>query len=197
MKRQLTIKQENFCHKYVECGNASQAYRHAYSCDRWKDKSVWEKSSVLLSDVKVQSRVKELQAELQAKSVITKERILEEHAKLAFSSIASMHNSWIERKDFDCLTPDQKASIKSISTKIEKRKTPDGDMADVEFIKIELYDKQRSLDSLSKMLGFDAPVKHEVTGKNGEPLHPKRDLSRLNDEELQYLQKLSKKTDVQ
>jgi phage terminase small subunit len=26
----LTIKQEKFCNKYLECGNASEAYRYAY-----------------------------------------------------------------------------------------------------------------------------------------------------------------------
>ena len=74
MKR-LTQKQENFCNYYIECGgNASEAYRRAYSCDKWKDKSVWEKASALLDDVKVQSRVRELQEEQKVKSDITKER---------------------------------------------------------------------------------------------------------------------------
>lgn len=72
----LSIKQENFCNYYIECGNASEAYRRAYSCKGWKDKSVWEKASSLLSDVKVQSRVAELQDELKKKSDITKEEIL-------------------------------------------------------------------------------------------------------------------------
>ena len=72
----LSVKQENFCNYYIECGNASEAYRRAYSCKGWKDKSVWEKASSLLSDVKVQSRVAELQDELKKKSDITKEEIL-------------------------------------------------------------------------------------------------------------------------
>lgn len=72
----LSVKQEIFCNYYIECGNASEAYRRAYSCKGWKDKSVWEKASSLLSDVKVQSRVAELQDELKKKSDITKEEIL-------------------------------------------------------------------------------------------------------------------------
>lgn len=31
-----------------------------------------------------------------------------------------------------------------------------------EWVKIKLYDKQKSLDSISKMLGYDAPQKIEV-----------------------------------
>ena len=77
MKGKLTIKQENFCNYYVETGNASEAYRRAYSCAvKWKEKSIWEKASALLANVKVQSRVAELQAEQKAKSDITKEEIV-------------------------------------------------------------------------------------------------------------------------
>ena len=114
MKR-LTQKQENFCNYYIECGgNASEAYRRAYSCDKWKDKSVWEKASALLDDVKVQSRVRELQEEQKVKSDITKEKLLGELGNIAFSSIAHLHNTWIERKEFESLTDKEKSAIKSI-----------------------------------------------------------------------------------
>ena len=54
----LTIKQENFCNYYIECGNASEAYRRAYSCGKMSDKTIWEVSSKLLKDNKVATRVK-------------------------------------------------------------------------------------------------------------------------------------------
>jgi hypothetical protein len=44
------------------------------------------------------------------------------------------------------------------------------DIVDVEFIKIELYDKQKSLDAINAMLGFNVPVKTEITGKDGKDL---------------------------
>ena len=31
-----------------------------------------------------------------------------------------------------------------------------------DWVKIKLYDKQKSLDSISKMLGYDAPTKIEI-----------------------------------
>lgn len=46
------------------------------------------------------------------KSDITKERILQELSGIAFSSIASMHNTWIERKEFDELSDKEKSAIK-------------------------------------------------------------------------------------
>ena len=94
----LTIKQENFCNYYIECGNASEAYRRAYSCGKMSDKTIWEVSSKLLKDNKVATRVKELQDEQKEQSDLTKDRILAELSNIAFSSIAHLHNTWIERK---------------------------------------------------------------------------------------------------
>ena len=161
----LTIKQENFCNYYVECGNASEAYRRAFSCDGWKDKSVWEKASALLSNVKVESRVKELQEERKEQSDITKDRILTELSNIAFSSIAHLHNTWIERKDFEMLTEKQKSSIKSISTKILKKNVgtnENPEIIDVEYVKIELYDKIKAIERICKMLGYDEPTVLEL-----------------------------------
>lgn len=58
----LTPKQEAFACKYVECGNASEAYRDAYDAGEMTDKTIWEESSKLLSHPKVATRVQELRA---------------------------------------------------------------------------------------------------------------------------------------
>ena len=42
----LSIKQENFCNYYLECGNASEAYRRAYSCNSKSDKAIGVDSMV-------------------------------------------------------------------------------------------------------------------------------------------------------
>lgn len=161
----LTIKQENFCNYYIESGNTSDAYRRAYSCEKMKDKQVWEESCKLLSSPKVSQRVKELQEEQKNKSDITKERILQELSGIAFSSIASMHNTWIERKEFDELSDKEKSAIKSISTKILKKNIGTSDapeIVDVEYVKIELYDKIKAIERICKMLGLDEPTEIEM-----------------------------------
>ena len=59
----LTAKQEALCQAYIECGgNQSEAYRRAYNAENMKPKSVWEAASALFSDIKVSTRVIELQA---------------------------------------------------------------------------------------------------------------------------------------
>ena len=52
-------------------------------------------------------------------------------------------------------------------------------IAEVEYVKIELYDKQKSLDSITQMLGYNAPIRQEVTGKDGKDL-----FSAMTDDEL-------------
>lgn len=76
MKDKLTIKQENFCNYYVECGNASEAYRRAYSCSDMKYETVNRKAKELIDNGKIMARVAQLQAEQKAKSDISKEEII-------------------------------------------------------------------------------------------------------------------------
>lgn len=69
-KPKLTAKQERFCELVaLEGMTQADAYRQAYDCSKWTDKSVWEKASSLASDVKVKSRIEALKAEIAAKTV--------------------------------------------------------------------------------------------------------------------------------
>jgi phage terminase small subunit len=73
-------------------------------------------------------------------------------------------------KDFDSLSDDDKACIQEVQTK-ESRKTDGNEGIVIEsWVKIKLYDKQKSLDSISNLLGFNAPTKQEITGKDGKPI---------------------------
>ena len=156
MGKSLTVKQENFCNYYIESGNASDAYRRAYSCENMKNDTINNKAYELLNNGEITARIKELQEERKNKSDITKERILQELSSIAFSTIADMHNTWIERKEFDKLSKKEKSAIKSISTKTLKKNIDNPEIVDVEYVKIELYDKIKAIERICKMLGFDA-----------------------------------------
>ena len=106
-----------------------------------------------------------MQEEQKEKSDITKERVLQELSGIAFSSIADMHNTWIERKEFEKLSRKEKSAIKSISTKIFKKNIGTSDepeIVDVEYVKIELYDKIKAIERICKMLGFDSPTEMNI-----------------------------------
>ena len=132
MKGKLTIKQENFCNYYVETGNASEAYRRAYSCERMKPESINRLAIQLLNNIKITSRVAELQQEQKAKSDITKEEII----RLCVSVIRGEYvTDGVEDRG-------GKKSARTIS-------------------------KTWAIERVCRMLGFDAPAKTELSGKDG------------------------------
>lgn len=74
MAKKLTQKQINFCHKYIECGNASEAYRFAYNAENMKQESIAVKACELLKDVNIAVMVEELRAKASEKFDITIEQ---------------------------------------------------------------------------------------------------------------------------
>jgi phage terminase small subunit len=157
---ELTGKQKRFCEEYIFDFNATRsAIAAGYS-----ENTAAMIGSENLTKPYIQAYIKDLQSDLEKTSGISRLRVLKEHEKLAFSSIAHLHNTWIERKEFEELTNEQKSTIAEIQTRILKRNIgteKEPDIVDVEEIKIKLFDKQKSLDSISRMLGFDAAEKVE------------------------------------
>jgi len=163
-KKEFTPKERKFILTYCSNGyNGSQAAIKA----GYAKHSARITASKLLTKSNIKKEVARLQGDfesLMAEHGITKTIILMKHWEIASTSIASLHNTWIERKDFEKLTPEQRACISEIETKIEYKKDPEGfkGKKKIEFIKIKLYDKQKALDSISKLMGYDAPTKQEV-----------------------------------
>lgn len=161
-KRGLTVKQEKFCNKYIECGNASEAYRYAYDCAKHNDSTVWANASRLLDNSNVAARIDYLKSHLAEAAGISALQIIREHQKIAFSNGARIRKDWMLLKDFEALSDDEKSCVRSVETKQIKRVTADGDEVISEWVKVTTYDKQKSLDALSRMLGYEAPTKVEV-----------------------------------
>ena len=160
---ELNDRQEKFCYEYCLDFNATRAAIKA----GYSEKTARSIASTLLTNVNIQARIKKMQDNLAETAGLSRLRVLNEHMKMAFSSIAHLHNTWIERKDFEQLTEDQKACIAEIDTKIrtEYEYNPESEERKpvrVEYVRVKLYDKQKALDSISKMLGFDAPTKIAV-----------------------------------
>lgn len=149
----LTLKQESFCNYYIETGNASEAYRRAYSCESMQGDTINRKAVELLQNGKITARVGELQDQLQCKSDITKEdavRLLSNIVRVRISDVVQAKGKMIRVKNIDELPDNIKSCIKSI------KKTAAGG------ITVELYDKIASIDRLSKMLGWDSPYQVEA-----------------------------------
>ena len=92
--QKLTIKQEKFVLKYFECGNATEAYKHAYSTLKMKDKTINENASRLLADSKITARLKELQNKAQKESEWNVKKLLSHYTEvvnIGFGNKASPH----------------------------------------------------------------------------------------------------------
>lgn len=157
----LTEKQKAFCREYILDWNGTKAaIRAGYS-----ENSAAEIASQNLIKLNIQSYIKTIQSDIEKLAGVSQLMVLQEHMKLAFSSIAHLHNSWIERKDFEELTDEQKSCISEIQTQVKHYTPEEGDAYDIEYVKIKLYDKQKALESISKMLGYDAPQKVHNSGE--------------------------------
>ena len=85
----LTQKQENFCLKYVETGNASEAYRFAYNAENMKPESVQVSACRLLDKANVKLRVRELKAEHAERHRITVDDLIAELEEARIAALAA------------------------------------------------------------------------------------------------------------
>lgn len=160
VKNELTEKQKIFCREYIYDWNATRAAKVAgYSEDTAR-----QIGSENLSKPDIQAYITEIQKDLEKTAGISRLRIVTEHLNIINTSIAHLHNTWLTRKEFEELTEDQKSAIQEISTKSTTEKDAFGNPVSHEYIKIKLYDRQKSMDALNRMLGYDAPEKIEVSG---------------------------------
>ena len=77
MTNPLTVKQENFCLAYIETGNASEAYRRAYSAENMKPATINRSAKALLDNHKITARIKALQERAKRRHDITIETLTE------------------------------------------------------------------------------------------------------------------------
>jgi phage terminase small subunit len=161
----LSEKQRIFCREYILDWNATRAAKSAgYSED-----TAYAIGAENLRKPKIQAYIAEIQKDLEKVAGISRLRIINEHLNIVNTSIAHLHNTWITRKEFENLTDGQKSAIAELSyqTRIEKdySTNPDGDIVQVDYVKIKLYDRQKSMDSLSKMLGYNEAEKVQHSGE--------------------------------
>jgi len=78
--------------------------------------------------------------------------------KIAFASIGDFKDDWMTEKDFKKLHPDVLSALSEIQYIKEGKK---------KIVKFKVHDKQRAIEGLNKMLGFDAPEKIDIHQTGG------------------------------
>jgi phage terminase small subunit len=147
----LTEKQKQFCREYIYDWNATRAAKAAgYSED-----TAFSIGAENLTKPLIQGYIKEIQLDLEKIAGVSRLKLANEHLKI------------VNKKEFDEISEDDKACIQQIETQTRTEKdystNPDGDLVAVDYIKIKLYDKQKSIDSLVKLFGYSEPERIQHT----------------------------------
>ena len=164
----MTNKQKIFCEQYViDWDGTKAAIRAGYS-----KKTARSIACENLTKPYIKEYISEIQKDIAKLAGVSALRNILELKKTAYSNIACLHNTWIDLKDFESLTEDQKACIESIDTRIEKKTLKqDGEEIPIEIevkqVKIKLYSKLQAIDQINKMMGYNEPSKIDHTSSDG------------------------------
>ena len=158
LKDKLTEKEKNFCHEYCVDWNAARAARAAGYSEN-SDRTIGAQN---LAKLHIKQYIDFVKTDYEFLCGISKTKQLLELHKMAFSSIAHLHDTWITLKEFESLTDDEKASIESIDTKIETRSTDKEEQIEVKYIKIKLHSKQAAIAEINKMMGYHETTKMSI-----------------------------------
>lgn len=160
----LSDKQRDFVDQYLIDLNATQAaIRAGYSA-----KTAGSQGFDLLKRPEIQDYLAERRADLQKRTDITQERVLQELAKLGFANMADYMKPGANGDpflDFSALTRDQAAALQEVTVEdfVDGRGE---DARDVRRVKFKLADKRAALVDIGRHLGMFSD-KLQLTGKDG------------------------------
>jgi phage terminase small subunit len=162
----ITEKQKRFADEFLIDLNGKQAaIRAGYS-----EKTAEVQASRLLSNAKVQAYIQEQRVKLADKLDLSKERVLLEYSRIGFVDIRKLFNENGSMRKINELDDDTAAAVAAIE--IEDLFMGFGEEREqIGFTKkIKLNGKKEALDSICKVLGYNAPIKRDITTK-GESLN--------------------------
>ena len=157
-EQKLTPKQEIFSHEYVIDWNATRAAKVA----GYSEKTAKEMGYENLTKPHIAAYIEEIQKDLGKLSGVSALRNVLELKKIAYTNLSDFKDGWMTEREFDKLDEDTKAALSEIqyTEKISDKYGTE------RIVKFKLHDKQKAIESLNKMLGFNAPEKHENKNLN-------------------------------
>lgn len=173
----LTQKQEAFCIAYIECGNASDAYRSAYNAENMKPETIHVKASELMANGKIAVRLKQLNSKAVTDAVMTRQEALERLSGIARTDLADLVEFGTHELGSD---QDGNPIIQSVwRIKDSAMQDPEKMAAIAELtagrdgVKIKTHSPLQAIQQLAKMQGWESATKIDHT-TNGESLQPRR-----------------------
>jgi len=158
----LLERHEAFIQEYLLHYNGTKAYLKFYPDANYD--TARANASRLLAHANVKARVEELRSDLEKAAGISKLKVIKEFMSIGFSSFKHFQKDWMTKKEFEELSDQELACISEIRTETI---TVDEHVSK-EVVKFKLHDKQRALENLSKLLGYneqsesDAPTNIQI-----------------------------------
>jgi phage terminase small subunit len=153
---ELTEKQELFCRLYLIDFNATKAAKEAGYSEDTAYAIGWEN----LRKPEIQQRISELRKEIGARFNITKERIAQELALIAFGDTKIIFDEYGRLKP-----PSEWTDEGRVIASYEESVTEFGDEdhgGTKTTKKVRQWDKIKAIEALSKLMGYNEPDKIET-----------------------------------
>jgi phage terminase small subunit len=164
------VRQERFVYGVFMGLPHATAYKSAGY--KSKDECADIAASRLLSSVKVSARLAHLQTKAASAKIMTKQRameILSEMIECDLSDFMTVGADGVTHFDFGKDTVKRKA-LKKVKTKTV-RDEAGNEVMETMFQEMELESKTTAMERLAKMMGWDQPLRQELTGADGKPLN--------------------------
>ncbi len=165
----LTPKQEAFCLAYLKTGNASEAYRQAYSAKNMKPETINNKASALLKKGEIGARLEHLNKSAVTDSVMTRQRALERLSLIAETSITDILE--FDQREIDSPDGPITETIWRMKDSVEIPEVAAATIKSVTMTKfgpkIEMYDRLGAIQQLARMQGWESAQKHDHTSSDG------------------------------
>lgn len=166
-KIKLTPKQERFCQTYLIDFNASRAARDAGYSKKTDFIIGWK----LLREDNIQRRLDQLRAKMGESFNITRERIAQEYARIGFLDMRKIYDEKGNLIPIHKLGDDEAAAISEVEVNNSTEIDDDGNLVFNITKKIKRSDKKGALDSLAKLMGYNAPDKIAPVTPDGKPIN--------------------------
>lgn len=143
----MTEQRKRFADKYFETLNGTQSAIYA----GYSEKTAVSQASQMLQDPEVSEYLQNLRNEEAEKNGVSRERLLQEYKKIAFSDVRELYNADGGLHNVKQIDDETAGAISSIKSK----EVYDGDGNKVgDIIEVKTHDKIRALDAIGKHIGF-------------------------------------------
>ena len=149
----MTDAQKRFCDEYLIDLNATRAYKVAYpNCK--KDETARANSSRLLTIANIKEYITEKQEQIQKRTEVTQDMVINELAKIAFIDIRNLYDDKGNLKHIKDIDINVAGAISSLETLEEYSGYGENREKIGDTQKVKLLDKTKALELLGKHLGM-------------------------------------------